>query len=818
MKVPVRWLRELVAVDWSAAEIARRMTMAGLEAEAITMIGETWDNVFVGYVEKVEKHPNADRLKLVTVSAGEHHLTVVTGAPNIAEQQKVPLALVGARLVDGHSDEFKMATLKANTIRGVRSEGMICSEKELSISDEHEGIMVLAEDAPVGMPLREYMGDEVIEFEITPNLVHAFSMIGIARELGAIAAAEPKLPALADLSSVPNDNTLASVHASDLCPRYVVTLIENVRVEPSPAWMQQHLQAAGVRPINNIVDVTNYVMLEWGQPLHAFDRTFLRGGRIVVRRAEPDEPIETLDHVKRTLNPDTLVIADTDRAVGLAGVMGGVNSEIRDDTTTVLLEAANFDMKNVRQTSRVQHLRTEASARFERGVDPNLAWIATQRAVTLIQEMLPDARVSNIHDVYPEPRVPFELTCPRSEINRLLGVDFSDEEVLDILGRLDFQPRIESRNGEATIVVQVPTWRSDVSLKADIVEEVARIAGYDKLPETLPVGGTVPVEIDPKRQLVSAVQDILSGAGLQEIMTYSMINDHDLESLAPGAELAPDRFGFFGKPALPLVRVTNPLRSDWELMRPTLVPSILKNAAENLKFSQRVNIFEVARVYQPRGIDELPDERQTVALLMAGSQQSAGLYSTERETDFFDAKGATETLLQRLGAADVTYAPIDHPSLHPGRSAEISAAGVPVGIIGEVHPVVAAQFGISDHGRIAIAEIDLVALLETGLTQLQARPVSRSQPIDQDFAVVVDEDVPAENVRQAIAGGAGFLLVGARLFDIYRGPAIAEGKKSLAYRVTFAAPDRQLREFEVEKLRTQIERQIKKQVHGSLRA
>ncbi len=818
MKVPVRWLRDLVAVDWSADEIARRMTMAGLEAEAITLIGETWNNVYVGYVDKVEKHPNADRLKLITVSAGEHHLIVVTGAPNIAEHQKVPLALVGARLVDGHSEEFKMATLKANTIRGIRSEGMICSEKELSISDEHEGIMVLPEDAPVGLPLREYMGDEVIEFEITPNLVHAFSMVGIARELGAIAAIEPKLPSLADLSTAPHDQTLVEVHALDLCPRYVGTIIENIRVEPSPAWMQQRLQAAGVRPINNIVDVTNYVMLEWGQPLHAFDRTFLHEGRIVVRRAEADEAIETLDHVKRILNPDTLVIADADRAVAIAGVMGGVNSEIRDDTTTVLLEAANFNMKNVRQTSRAHHLRTEASARFERGVDPNLAGIATQRAVTLIQEMLPEAKVTSLCDVYPEPRKAFELTCPRSEIKRLLGVDFSDDEVLDILGRLDFQPRIETRAGASTIVVQVPTWRSDVSLKADIVEEVARIAGYDKLPETLPVGGTVPVEIDPKRRLVAAVQDILSGAGLQEIMTYSMINDHDLASLTPGSEQAPDRFGFFTKPSLPLVRVTNPLRADWELMRPTLVPSVLKNASENLKFSPRVNVFEVARVYQPRGIDELPDERQTVALLMAGTQQPTGLYSSERETDFFDAKGATEVLLQRLGAADITFAPIEHPSLHPGRSAEISTAGVPIGIVGEVHPVVAAQFGINDRGRVAIAEIDLVTLLECGFTGLQARQISRSQPVDQDFAVVVDEDVPAENVRNAIASGGGFLLSHARLFDIYRGPAIADGKKSLAYRVTFAAPDRQLREDEVERLRKQIERQIKKQVNGTLRA
>ncbi len=817
MKVPIRWLRDLVDVDWTATEIARRLTMAGLEAEGITEIGGIWDKVYVGYVERVEPHPNADRLTLVTVTAGEHRLTVVTGAPNIAEHQKVALALAGARLIDGHSDEFRMITLKPSNLRGVRSEGMVCSEKELGISDEHEGIMVLDDDAPAGLPLREYMGDEVIEFEITPNLVHAFSMIGIARELGAIADKRPRLPELADLSSVTRDDALVQVEDPDLCARYVGAIIENIRVEESPSWMQQRLIAAGVRPINNIVDVTNYVMLEWGQPLHAFDRNFLQDGRIIVRRARPGETIETLDHIARELDPDTLVIADPGRAVGMAGVMGGVNSEIRDDTETVLLEAANFNMANVRRTARGQKLRTEASARFERGIDPNLAWIAIQRSVALIQDMLPEAKVTSLADIYDHPREPVELTMPRSEIKRLLGVDFSNETVLNILDRLEFQPSIEQRDGEEIVRVMVPTWRSDVTLKADLVEEVARIAGYDSLPETLPVGGTVPIEIDPMRKLIGAVQDILVAAGLNEVMTYSMVNDADLDALSPSGGSAPERLGFFARPHLPLVRVTNPLRSDWEIMRPTLLPSVLKNVAENLKFSRTVNVFETARVYIPQGVDELPDERRALVCVMAGNQAESGLFSTERGADFFDVKGVIDEVLQRSGAPEISYEPIGHPSFHPGRAAEIRVSDTPVGVIGEIHPRVARHFGISDEGRIAVAEIDLVSLAETGLNDVRAQSVTRFPPVEQDFAIVVGEDIPADRVRSALAAGAGGLLSSVTLFDIYRGPAIDPGTKSLAFRVTLAAPDRQLAEREVDKVRGRIESQVKRQVGGKLR-
>ncbi|HUY99301.1 MAG TPA: phenylalanine--tRNA ligase subunit beta [Thermomicrobiaceae bacterium] len=817
MRVPVRWLRDLVDTDASAQDIARRLTMAGLEAEAITEIGATWNGVFVGHVERVEPHPNADRLVLATVAAGEHHLTVVTGAPNIREGQKVALALVGARLIDGHSEELRLITLKANTIRGVRSEGMVCSEKELGISDEHEGIMVLEPVAPVGTPLRDYLGDEVIEFEITPNLVHAFSMIGIARELAALVDRTVHVPPLAELGAEDSSGGLVTVAAPDLCARYVAVVIEGLRVEPSPQWIQRRLLAAGVRPINNVVDVTNYVMLEWGQPLHAFDRSVLHEGRIIVRRARPGERIETIDHVDRELSTDTLVIADRDRAVGIAGVMGGVDSEIRDDTTSILLESANFNMLNVRHTARTQRLRTEASARFERGLDPNLAWTAAQRAVALIRELIPEATATGVADVYPEPLRPRTLTMPRSEIPRLLGVDYPDGVVLDALDRLGFQPEIREEDRTGVVVVQVPTWRSDVTIKADLVEEVARVVGYDSLPETLPVGQTPPVERDPLVRLERDVQDLLAASGLSQIITYPMLNEADLRNLEPGAAAVPARYGFQPRPDLPPVAALNPLRTEWELMRPTLLPAWMKNVAENLKFSPSVAVFETGRVYLPRGLDELPNERRTLCLGLAGERHRLSLYLEPRPVDYFDVKGIVDALLSRLGAEEVAYRPVSHPSLHPGRAAEVSVVGRPVGILGEVHPAVAQQFGIVAGQRVALAEIDLATLFEIGLPEILARPVPRFQPIEQDFAVVVDESTPADSVAASIQEGAGFFASGVRLFDIYRGPAIGPGKKSLAFRVTLAAPDRTPAAHEVERVRSRIEAQLKKQVGGTLR-
>lgn len=818
MKVPVSWLKDLVSVDMESDEIAHRLTMAGLEAEGIDQIGIDWEKVFVGSVEGVEQHPDADRLVLATVRAGENVQTVVTGAPNIATGQKVALALLGARLKDPYSEEPKMMTLKANKIRGVRSEGMVCSEKELGISDEHEGIMVLDDDAPVGAPLRDYLGDDVIEFEITPNLVHAFSMVGIARELGALADRSISLPSLADLSTGTEHPELVDIQAPDLCYRYIGVVIENVNVEPSPSWMQQRLTAAGVRPINNIVDITNYVMMEWGQPLHAFDRSDLAEGRIIVRRASDGETMETLDHIERKLTNEDLVIADAERPVAIAGVMGGVDSEISDDTTTLLLESASFNMLSIRHTARVQRLRTEASARFERGLDPNLALTAAQRATALILELCPNARVTEVADQYPAPREQKSVLMPRTEIKRLLGVDYPDDVIMGVLQRLDLAPEMVDENGNPAIRVQVPTYRNDINLKADVVEEVARIIGYESLPETLPVGKTAPVTIDPVLDFVRGLQDSLTAAGMNEVITYPMLDDAELVLLNPEGDDLPARLGLADRPEIPFVKALNPLRSEWRQMRPTLLPSILRNVSENLKYNALVTVFETGRVYLPEGVDQLPNERRTLCMAIAGTYTPADLYEVPRDADYFDLSGVLSHLFEEIGASNVTVRQASHPSLHPGRAAEIVANGRVIGIAGEVHPLVVERFEIDRSQRVSIAEIDIPLLMEIGLQDFSYRPVSRYQPIQQDFAIVVEEAVPAGDVQRVLENATQPLSTRVQLFDVYSGDSIGSGYKSLAFRVTLSAPDRAMNEKDVDKLRKRVEKQLKQQVSGSLRS
>lgn len=816
MKVPVKWLRELVRTDLSAEDIARRMTLAGLEAEGIERVGSEWENVYVGLVEKVERHPDADRLVLATVAAGEHHLTVVTGAPNIAAGQRVALALAGARLIDPYVETVQYKTLKPSKIRGVQSEGMVCSEKELGLSDEHEGIMVLPDDAPIGAPLREYLGDDVIEFEITPNLVHAFSVLGIARELAAILGEPVEDVPLADLSGLARDDSRVVIEDALLASRCALAIIENVTIGPSPEWMQRRLTLAGMRPINNVVDITNYIMAEIGQPMHPYDADTLAEPGLIVRTARQGERLETIDHVVRELDEEMIVIADSNGPIGLAGVMGGVNTEVSDATTTVLLEAASFNPNLIRRTARLLKLPSDASARFQRGVDPNLGWIAIRRFAALLSELDPGARVTLLADQYPCPKARSEVRMPVSEIKRLLGMEIPLDTTLDILRRLDLQPRVEDAVDGPVVVVSVPTYRADITMKADVVEEVARIYGYDKLPETLPTGQATPVRRETARLVDRVVQDALVAAGLQEVITYSMISDADLTALAPDRSAVPDVLGGYPRPEADYVRAVNPLRADWELMRPTMLPSMLKMVAENRKYVDRVAIFETARTYQPVALDELPDERRAVAIAMSGVRDTESWYGNETgELDFFDAKGAVEVMLARVGGEAAVFEPVAHPSMHPGRCAAVCFNGTQIGILGEVHPEVAANFGVE--GRVAVAEIDLEPFYATLLGNWAVLPVSRFQPARQDFAVVVDEAVPAVQVRDAISEGARPLAGEITLFDIYRGQGVAEGRKSLAFRVTLSAPDRQLAEHEIERIRGRIEASLKKRVAGTLR-
>lgn len=816
MNVPYRWLKQYVETDLAPEELAHRLTMAGLEAELLTRIGAEWDKVYVGEVVSVTPHPDADRLVLADVAAGAHRLTVVTGAPNIAEGQKVALALAGARLIDAYAGEVKYKTLKPGSIRGVRSEGMVCSEKELGISDEHEGILVLEPDAPVGAPLADYLGDTVIEFEITPNLVHAFSIFGIAREAGAVACADVHEPQPADLSAVPRSESLVQIDAPDLCRRYHAIVIDGVRVEPSPSWLARRLQAAGVRSVNNLVDITNYVMLELGQPLHAFDLSFLIGEKIVVRRAKPGETFETLDHKTRRLDGGELLICDAEKPVGLAGVMGGVNSEIVDATTSILMESANFNMVSIRQTARAQKLHTDASARFGRGLDPELAGIANARAARLILEICPDASIRTIQDVYPDPPHPRVISFETSRVSSLLGMAVEPSVMVEVLDRLQFQPVHDAEAG--TLSVTVPSWRTDVTIREDVIEEIARIVGYELLPATLITGTTPSVERDPLYLAERRIRQLLVAAGGFEGGGYITLTEGDIQRWGMDAN------GGFAHSLhdAPLVRLRNAIPADADVLRPSLIPGLAKSVAENLKHERTVRLFEIGHVYLGTDPNLLPREPSTVGIALAGQRNDFDRFharSTEADQlDYFDAKGIVDALLDSFGLSDVTWLVLDHPALNPGRAAEIRSHDERIGILGEVHLTLAAELGF-DGIRFAMAELNLQRLLE--LSRRGKRPqatVARYLPVEQDFAIVVERGVAASDVQEALRQGAGPLLTDMTLFDVYEGEQIGEGKKSLAYRLTFTAPDRALTDAELAKVRKRIERGIQTQVHGSLRA
>ena len=814
MKVPYRWLQELVPLELPPHELAHRLTMAGLEAEKIETIGAEWDKVFVGEVVDVRAHPNADRLVLAEVDAGAHRLTVVTGAPNIEPGQKVALAIAGARLIDPYADEPKYRTLKPGKIRGIQSEGMVCSEKELGLSDEHEGILVLDPEAPKGAPLREWLGDTVIEFEITPNLVHAFSIVGIAREAGALLDRPITIPPVAELPESTAATELVQIQAPDLCARYIGVVIDGVTVGPSPAWMARRLTAAGVRPINSIVDITNYVMLEFGQPLHAFDLRDLAGERIVVRRAHDGETIETIDHQQRVLTTNDLLITDGEKPVAVAGVMGGVNSEVKDDTRSILLESANFDMVSVRHTARALRLRTDASARFERGLDPNLAWEASLRATRLILDLCPGARVRTWQDVYPSPVGEREISLPLSRIAWILGMDIPQEQVLDVLTRLGFRPRLE---GEAVLTVTVPTWRSDVSIPEDVVEEVARIVGYDALPATLITGQTPKVERDAAYLLKRTLRQALIATGAYEALTYATVSDADIArwSLEEPRGLA------HTITAEQVVRLRNPIRSEEPNLRTSLIPRLVESLANNLKHERTVRLFEMGHVFIGQGPDRLPREPETLGLAWAGYRDPFDRFDahpTEAdEIDFFDVKGALEVALARAGLPELAWAAERHASLHPGRTAGILARGERIGIVGEVRPDLARELGVEDV-RLVIAEVDLDKVL--ALRASAPRPVitvDRYLPVEQDFAVIVDRDTPSADVAAALRRNAGPLLTDMVLFDVYEGEQIGANKKSLAFRLRFTAPDRALTDAELGKVRKRIERGLAADVGGALR-
>lgn len=805
MRVPVSWLREYVDFHEPVDELARLLTIAGLEVKAVDRAGEDWNNVFVGVVESVDRHPNADRLVLATVDYGSGRITVVTGAPNIAAGQKVALALEGALLVDAHSEEPRKRRLKAGNIRGVRSEGMVCSERELGLSPEHEGILVLDSSAPVGAPLVEALGDHVLDLDLTPNFAYASSVVGLARETAAITGGGIKAPSSPSLP--PGEpGTRASVEGRHIGSRYMLQRLDGITIGPSSAHIQQRLQASGLRAINNVVDVTNYVMLECGQPLHPFDREGVQGD-VAVRRAFDGEQFETLDHQARTMPPGTVMIADAEKPIGIGGIMGGLHSEVSEGTTSILLESATFEPRQIRRSSRAMGLRTDASGRFEKGLDPELAASALASAVKLLIAEAGAQPVGAPFDWYPDRALPEAVRLEVSEVGRLLGVEVGQAEIARILRSLELQVT----EGEGVITAVPPSYRRDLTRPADLVEEVGRIRGYDSVPAVM-LEAALPVQrTDAPGLIERKAREWLAAAGLQETINYDLTSPRALSPLSV--------FGNLGsgpslwQPADRLLKVINPLSTEREYLRPSLLPGLLQNVRDNLRHHDRVWLYELDRVFAKQG-NHLPDEPKRLAIVMTGDRTPASPHRSSAETDLFDLKGIIEGLLQHLNVAEYSMSPVD---LGPGAA---SALGLEIGrecagYILELNPDVLAMADIDQ--RVVAAEVRWEPILCLASLTRQFTPYSRYPAVKQDVAVVAPEHTRAEEVHQVIIRNGGGYLRKAALAEVYRGEPLPSGSKSLLYRLTFQAGDRTLTEKDANRVRLGIEQALREQLRVQIR-
>lgn len=799
MRVPLKWLSEYVTGEWTAEFIAERLTLAGVEVGAIERIGQTWNDVCVAFVTEVQPHPNADRLRLVTVDCGTSSSTVVCGAPNVAAGQKVAFARVGAQLIDGHSG--KPATLKPATIRGVLSEGMVCSEKELGLSDDHTCTIELPGDAPVGVSLAEYMGDAVLSLELTPNRPDCLSVIGVAREVAALCDGTLRLPdvAIEGQGESVEDMITVSIEDGRDCHRYCATVVRGITPGPSPSWMQERLKASGMRPISNVVDITNYVMLEFGQPLHAFDYDTIAGKEIIVRRARTGEVFRTLDDVERSLSPDVLMITDGERAVGVAGIMGGSNTEVSDTTSTVLLEAANFNRAVIRHGCATLGLRTEASLRFDKGLHPDFAYMAVQRATRLLAEICGGTPAHGVYDAYPAPAEKREILLPAGEVKRLSGIDVAGEDVERILASLGFA--CTGRDESATSFL-VPYWRGDVVGAADLVEDVIRVIGYDRIPVGTPRFTTATVTVPADLWDFKAwLRNLVVGAGFQELLTYSLTSREMLASLWPEGSL----------PQEPL-RIANPMSKEMECLRTSLRGSLLDVLARNRRREHGpVRMFELSRVYIPHGSD-LPDEREILCVVMSGTTEEMSWHHSERPMDFYDAKGAVEHVLAKCGIV-ADFVPGEDSGLFPGRRADIVVDGEKLGVVGQIHPAVARSFEV-DAGAL-VWELDVAKLMAHTSECVGYAPLSRFPYSERDLAIVVDNDVPYERVAEIIEGFG--LVARASLFDVYSGEQIPAGMKSFAIRLIFQAPDRTLTDAEVNKVQQKILSRLESALGATLR-
>ncbi|MBU2536371.1 MAG: phenylalanine--tRNA ligase subunit beta [Chloroflexota bacterium] len=800
MKVPLKWLKEFVDVNLTPEEVADRLTMAGTEAKGIQVIGGRWNNIVVGQIAAVNPHPNADRLRLPTVDLGTGQQTVVCGAPNLNIGDKVAFASVGAELIDGHTGQ--MTQLKPAKIRGVESSGMVCSEKELGISDNHTEILVLPADAPVGAPLADYLGDAVLDLDVTPNRPDCLCVIGIASEVAALTSQKLQAheAAYEEAGASIDQNIAVEIIDADLCPRYCASLITGVKIGESPPWMQQRLLACGMRPINNIVDVTNYVMLELGQPLHAFDYELIRGKKIIVRRATEGEILVSLDGTERKLSSNMLVIADAERAVAIAGVMGGANSEVTEDTTSILLEAANFNPASIHYTGQHLSLPSEACMRFERGIRPELTMPALRRATQLIMQLGGGQAAKGVADAYPGKRHPEPIVISTERTKQLLGVEFTADQIISTLTSLGFecQPGASSTEIKAT----APYWRSDITQEVDLIEEVARIIGYDKIPTTMLSQSIPPHGPASMLDLERKIRDTLVGFGFQEAITYS------LTSLEMLLRLKPQTQKIEPMPA----RLANPMTAEQEYLRPNLRANLLAILVSNRRHEEvGIRLFELGKIYLPR-IKELPDEPEVLCGLLGGSRNNISWLGDGGPLNFFDAKAVLEGLFGKLGIS-ASFKPGNDESFHPTHQAAIVIDDKEIGVIGELHPKVMEAFDLAE--AVYLFEINVTELLPFTAEHRMFQSIPRFPATVRDIALIVDIGVSHQQIGDIIEGFS--LVKGVTVFDVYSGKQVPAGKKSLAYRITYQSPTHTLTDEEVNKVQEQILKKLSQQLGATLR-
>ena len=810
MQVSIKWLKDYIDFTETPEQLADKLTMAGIPVENVVDPGEGLEKVVTGRIEKLEPHQNSDHLQICTMNVGlAENIIIVTGAQNVAEGQVVPVAMVGAHLPNGMK-------ISKGKLCGVASNGMLCSAQELKLDleklpeEQKTGIFILPSDTPVGIPAKDVLGlnDVVLEFELTANRADCFSVFGLVREIAAITGNKPHFPEIKvneDDNTKLNDIFSVEIADPDLCSRFSTRMLKNVKIGPSPEWMQQRLEGAGIRSINNVVDVTNFVMIELGHPMHAYDYDKITGKKLIARRAIEGEELHTLDDTSRKAKGEMLVIADSEKAAGLAGIMGGFETEITDTTTTVVLESADFYGPCIRRTARACGLSSEASGRFERGVDSETTIKALDRAAQLLQEMGACTVCEGIVDVYPNPKQANYVTFTPEQINNHLGTNIAKDVMLNIITSVGFDVT-KDENDEIT--VKVPSWRNDVTCMADISEEIARLHGFDKIKSTLPNGVSMQGTQSAKQTFIDKVKASLSSQGLYETISFALTNEETFNKL----NIPQD------SPLRKAVPIMNPLSDEYPLVRTTLLSSIFDNLARNLaRKNDDVALFEVGSVFFPKAlpVTELPDEVVKIAGAITGRRNAQGWNQTNDMVDFYDAKGIIEELLANLRVTRYTVETGTHYAMHPGKTALFKKGRDVIATVGEVHPAVLSAYGITK--PVYIFELDATTVMKYMAKDLKYKALPKYPATSRDLAMLVDVDVNAADIEKAMTKAAGQNLTQITLFDVYTGKQVEEGKKSLAFSLTFQSNDKTLTDAEIDPAIEKIVAKLQKDFNANLR-